>query len=1520
MKRSMPVLRHLLAIALLLTLTPLATAESRSMENADGSYNLTSWDAHGGEQIGYSVALHERMALLGAPSGGWFGQGDVLVCSQLAGEPWSQIAWLSSFMAELEYGAQFGKCVAVHPNYSGILLAVGAPGINKVFIFHSSGSGLDWNLLAEIQGEPDSAFGSSIAMQEQLIAIGAPQDESGRGSVTVFVLDGMRHGGSVEYLAKGYGSIYKDTQGEFGSSVAMFGGATVLVGSPGNSPTDGGGMVSAHALPGSSADPWNDAFWSAENGGSSLARFGSALAMFDGRLAIGVPGPYDADDSSSQGRVELYHYDSDSQEFQYHSSIETDLPSPEDQCGYSLHMFEDLLSVGVPGANVAGDSSGIGMVYRFSPNADAWRRWSTIVPGGGQAGDQFGYATAINGTGVVFASPYMSAFASGTGLGLMYEMPSGIDGEWQRDTRSPVPVIAERGVINSPDPERGTTTEFGRGLAAAGDHALVGDPGNGVIYAYSRTGTGAAWSEVHALPMPPGDVPEDFGAYIEMVDDLAIVGSPAAGSGGEAYVYERDGATWSLMQVMTPMLTTLGFGESLAIERADDGSTWCAVGDPSIGQNQLVSGSVHLYRQGNNGTFALTDLLLDTEYVSGADSQFGHALDFGPAPSEPLLLAVGDPVDEVYGAVSIFECDSSGATMQQMLVGDGHYYLFGTSVVIDDEYCIVGSMPDESQGEVAVHTRSIGFRDDEHGGGGGDGGGGSGNQYTFTWTLSYPSGRLYDHFGADMVLSDSPRRLLISAPGIDYSGLNAGAVLSYVKGDDPPNEWALDAMMFTPQAVDGESLGELALTEETVLLGRSDFGSSGSQVFGRVYDFPLGNSVSWTNQQGGSIDGAWNWSADPEQSGATTGLFSLLVGDSYDVQIGWQWQGSLEVMFDTIGLESTGSPAQVLGDLKISSPATLKTAEVVLDGWLQVDDDVLIGPQEDTFYDEAGKLIIATTGMIETLDRFEMSTGAALTIMLDPLTARSVRDDPIEDELVPVRAAAVELGGSLEVSIEAIADGATLELGDQFTLMESTSGPFESSLDLMLLPGIPGGELAFVVTIESNLRGGSGQSMVATVVDLAGLLDFGDPNSVAVTGEPTDVEVVDLTGDGAEEICVIFADSPGTLAIFENDGSGGITQQILVDTGDLPIDITSGDFDGDGHEDLAIANYLSSDVLILYNDDEDLSDGFEDDDSDGNPGTDLDVASAPTCVASIDFDSDSNRDLIVGMDVGDGTGLLQIYLGATQRGADRMPPGGSKSTPRPPKYIDPSEEEDQKAAYMFTVAQEDGQTSAGGGASALRGGTGGIVLTNYTTGVDPGGMTTGDFNGDGLGDVAVTSITNGTVAILRQDAANPGEFLSAIYVSLGSEPSRIAAVDFDEDGNVDLAAITYDGNDDRVVRILQNDGNMAFTSVDTAVGENVALIDAGDVSGDGSSELVTISGGASLRGDDSVLLSLRELDSAVFCDGDVDASGEVDVLDLLEVLSNWDCAGSKCIGDANGDDVVDVLDLLMVIGNWGICG
>ncbi len=52
------------------------------------------------------------------------------------------------------------------------------------------------------------------------------------------------------------------------------------------------------------------------------------------------------------------------------------------------------------------------------------------------------------------------------------------------------------------------------------------------------------------------------------------------------------------------------------------------------------------------------------------------------------------------------------------------------------------------------------------------------------------------------------------------------------------------------------------------------------------------------------------------------------------------------------------------------------------------------------------------------------------------------------------------------------------------------------------------------------------------------------------------------------------------------------------------------------------------------------------------------------------------------------------------------------------------------------------------------------------------------------------------------------------------------------------------------------------------------------------------------------------------CPADVTGDDTVDVLDLLELLSQWGTPGTA---DITGDGVVDVLDLLELLGAWGPC-
>ena len=65
------------------------------------------------------------------------------------------------------------------------------------------------------------------------------------------------------------------------------------------------------------------------------------------------------------------------------------------------------------------------------------------------------------------------------------------------------------------------------------------------------------------------------------------------------------------------------------------------------------------------------------------------------------------------------------------------------------------------------------------------------------------------------------------------------------------------------------------------------------------------------------------------------------------------------------------------------------------------------------------------------------------------------------------------------------------------------------------------------------------------------------------------------------------------------------------------------------------------------------------------------------------------------------------------------------------------------------------------------------------------------------------------------------------------------------------------------------------------------------------------------------ITSIRTWGPPLECLADVNGDQQVDVTDLLEVISDWGSSTSPA--DINNDDIVDVSDLLVVISSWGPC-
>ena len=87
--------------------------------------------------------------------------------------------------------------------------------------------------------------------------------------------------------------------------------------------------------------------------------------------------------------------------------------------------------------------------------------------------------------------------------------------------------------------------------------------------------------------------------------------------------------------------------------------------------------------------------------------------------------------------------------------------------------------------------------------------------------------------------------------------------------------------------------------------------------------------------------------------------------------------------------------------------------------------------------------------------------------------------------------------------------------------------------------------------------------------------------------QPSAAVLVDLTGDGVLDLVVVnekvtSTSKVGNVVSFVNDGTGVFTlAQAYVRGRETPKDVCAADFDGDGHEDVAVASAETGDILIL---------------------------------------------------------------------------------------------------------------------------------------------------------------------------------------------------------------------------------------------------------------------------------------------------------------------------------------------------
>ncbi len=182
-----------------------------------------------------------------------------------------------------------------------------------------------------------------------------------------------------------------------------------------------------------------------------------------------------------------------------------------------------------------------------------------------------------------------------------------------------------------------------------------------------------------------------------------------------------------------------------------------------------------------------------------------------------------------------------------------------------------------------------------------------------------------------------------------------------------------------------------------------------------------------------------------------------------------------------------------------------------------------------------------------------------------------------------------------------------------------------------VIPAHPAGTLDVTVTNPDGLAGTleNGFTFVPAL--------FGPKTDYATGDSPGSVFSADLDGDGDNDLAVANSSGfLGTVSVLLNNGDGTFAPQVDYDAGISATSVFSADLDGDGDNDLAVANTVfNGTVSVLLNN------------GDGTfaPKVDHGAGSRPRSVFSVDLDEDGDNDLVVanrnGMSVllnkGDGT-------------------------------------------------------------------------------------------------------------------------------------------------------------------------------------------------------------------------------------------------------------------------------------------
>ena len=352
--------------------------------------------------------------------------------------------------------------------------------------------------------------------------------------------------------------------------------------------------------------------------------------------------------------------------------------------GQSVMVYENYAIAGAPlDENGSGIRTGAAYIYQRSGNS--WTEVAKLFPSDGVLGDYFGASVAIEGDYAIVGAPNANGLAADAGAAYVFYNNGS---SWTQQAK----IRASDGAYQD---------YFGGSVDISGDYVVVGakwddDRGSssGSAYVFKRNGT--TWSQDEKL-LSQGTSPDHlFGLSVSIDGDNILIGAPGSGTilKGTSYLFHRAGNTYTLGPAFGPSDRAGGDKFGFSVDIQGDYLIIGAYQHDALGNN---AGAAYVYRRaaGEISSLMGSDWFFQSKLHPSdgdADDKFGISVSINR--DYAIVGGSGADISGVNSGLSyIFHRNGSTWTEQTPLLftGIASVDLFGASVSIFGDHAVVGA-------------------------------------------------------------------------------------------------------------------------------------------------------------------------------------------------------------------------------------------------------------------------------------------------------------------------------------------------------------------------------------------------------------------------------------------------------------------------------------------------------------------------------------------------------------------------------------------------------------------------------------------------------------------------------------------------------------------------------------------------------------------------------------------------------------------------------------------------------------